>query len=76
VKVRLQTQPYDNRLYTGGFDCLMKLLKNEGILALYKGSFNELSLENPYIRYFGSFAWLWPLSFNSIWDGWNHEESL
>lgn len=35
IKVRMQTQTPTNS-YSGLFDCVTKLLKNEGPLALYK----------------------------------------
>jgi hypothetical protein len=38
IKVRLQTQPKDNKLYFGIVDCLTKIIKNEGPFALYKGT--------------------------------------
>lgn len=37
IKVRLQAQQHDAPIYKGAFDCLKKLLANEGPLALYKG---------------------------------------
>lgn len=37
IKVRLQTQSAANKMYNGIADCLMKIIKNEGFLALYKG---------------------------------------
>lgn len=39
IKVRLQTQPQDAKIYNGIVDCLTKIVKNEGPLALYKGSY-------------------------------------
>ena len=38
IKVRLQTQPQKAPLYTGIIDCLKKIIKREGALALEKGS--------------------------------------
>jgi len=38
IKVRLQTQPKEAPQYSGIVDCLKKIVKNEGPLALYKGS--------------------------------------
>jgi len=37
LKVRLQTQPIDNPIYSGLVDCVYKTLKWEGISGLYKG---------------------------------------
>lgn len=37
LKVRLQTQPTENPLYSGLFDCFKKTLKWEGIGGLYRG---------------------------------------
>jgi hypothetical protein len=37
IKVRLQTQSKENPQYRGIVDCLTKIIKNEGPLALYKG---------------------------------------
>lgn len=37
IKVRLQTQSAANKMYNGIADCLMKIIKNEGFFALYKG---------------------------------------
>ena len=39
IKVRLQTQPKDAKVYNGIIDCLFKIIKNEGPFALYKGIF-------------------------------------
>jgi hypothetical protein len=40
IKVRLQTQSKEAPLYNGIADCLSKIVKNEGPLALYKGTFS------------------------------------
>lgn len=37
IKVRLQTQSKEAPQYSGIVDCLTKIIKNEGPLALYKG---------------------------------------
>ena len=37
IKVRLQTQSKEAPQYGGIVDCLTKIVKNEGPLALYKG---------------------------------------
>lgn len=37
IKVRLQTQDANAKVYNGILDCLTKIIKNEGPLALYKG---------------------------------------
>lgn len=37
IKVRLQTQSSQGRLFNGAWDCLVKTLKWEGIGGLYKG---------------------------------------
>ena len=37
IKVRLQTQSKQAPQYSGILDCLGKIIKNEGPLALYKG---------------------------------------
>jgi len=37
IKVRLQTQSNSNKLYNGIVDCFLKIVKNEGPMALYKG---------------------------------------
>lgn len=37
VRIRLQTQPAKNRLYTGPIDCIKKLYSRGGIRALYRG---------------------------------------
>lgn len=43
VKVRLQTQKAGDKLYSGAFDCLNKIIKNEGgIKTLWKGSLPPL----------------------------------
>ena len=47
IKVRLQTQSKEAPQYNGIVDCLTKIIKNEGPLALYKGIsliIKELSL--------------------------------
>jgi hypothetical protein len=38
IKVRLQTQSKEAPNYSGIIDCLTKIIKNEGPLALYKGT--------------------------------------
>ncbi len=38
IKVRLQTQSAANKVYNGIADCLSKIIKNEGVFALYKGN--------------------------------------
>ena len=37
VKVRLQTQTLNHRLYSGSLDCFIKIAKQESILGFYKG---------------------------------------
>lgn len=37
LKVRLQTQPLHNPVYSGVVDCFVKTLKWEGVGGLYKG---------------------------------------
>lgn len=37
VKVRLQTQTLNHRLYTGSLDCFIKIAKQESVLGFYKG---------------------------------------
>ena len=37
VKVRLQTQTINYRLYSGSFDCFVKIARQESILGFYKG---------------------------------------
>jgi solute carrier family 25 carnitine/acylcarnitine transporter 20/29 len=37
VKIRLQTQKFNHRLYSGSLDCFIKIAKNETILGFYKG---------------------------------------
>ena len=57
IKVRLQTETPNEPLYKGAFDCLWKLLKNEGIFALYKGNKAYIYLYITYImRYIGTLA--------------------
>lgn len=42
IKVRLQTQTAEAPLYNGIVDCLTKIVKHEGPLALYKGTLTPL----------------------------------
>lgn len=42
IKVRLQTQPQDAKIYNGIVDCFKKIVTNEGPLALYKGTLTPL----------------------------------
>jgi len=42
MKVRLQTQPFDNPMYNGLIDCAKKTMGNEGIGGFYKGVFSPL----------------------------------
>ena len=37
VKVRLQTQTLNHRLYSGSLDCFIKIAKQESLLGFYKG---------------------------------------
>ncbi|EGC38719.1 hypothetical protein DICPUDRAFT_75670 [Dictyostelium purpureum] len=37
IKVRLQTQPVGNPIYSGTMDCLRKTIQQEGFMGLYKG---------------------------------------
>jgi solute carrier family 25 carnitine/acylcarnitine transporter 20/29 len=37
IKVRLQTQTLNHRIYSGSLDCLIKIAKQESILGFYKG---------------------------------------
>jgi solute carrier family 25 (mitochondrial carnitine/acylcarnitine transporter), member 20/29 len=37
VKVRLQTQTLNHRLYSGSLDCFVKIAKQESVLGFYKG---------------------------------------
>jgi solute carrier family 25 carnitine/acylcarnitine transporter 20/29 len=43
IKVRLQTQPTANPIYSGAFDCLKKTLQWEGVGGLYKGVASPLA---------------------------------
>ncbi|KAI8064681.1 mitochondrial carrier domain-containing protein [Gongronella butleri] len=42
VKVRLQTQPLDRPLYSGPMNCIMHMLKTEGVKSFYKGMASPL----------------------------------
>lgn len=42
IKIRLQTQDSRNPEYSGILDCLKKTVKNEGFMALYKGTLSPL----------------------------------
>ena len=42
IKVRLQTQPQNAKIYNGIIDCLTKIIAQEGPLALYKGTLTPL----------------------------------
>lgn len=37
VKVRLQNQPFNHRLYSGSLDCFVKIAKQESVFGFYKG---------------------------------------
>lgn len=37
IRIRLQTQPANPRLYNGPLDCVMKLVKSNGIAGVFKG---------------------------------------
>jgi len=52
LKVRLQTQPINNPVYSGLADCFYKTLKWEGIGGLYKGvgKYTDLNKELSYHR--------------------------
>jgi len=78
IKVRLQSQNHKRPLYKGAIDCLKKLLKNEGVLALYKGLINYFFLKFQknyhFSRYLSSIDRLWTLPFNTIRCWWLYEE--
>jgi solute carrier family 25 (mitochondrial aspartate/glutamate transporter), member 12/13 len=42
VKTRLQNQRAIEKLYSGGIDCFIKVIKNEGALGLYRGLLPQL----------------------------------
>lgn len=42
VKTRLQNQRALERLYTGGIDCFLKVVRNEGVFGLYRGLLPQL----------------------------------
>jgi solute carrier family 25 aspartate/glutamate transporter 12/13 len=42
VKTRLQNQRATERLYSGGLDCFLKVIRNEGFLGLYRGILPQL----------------------------------
>ena len=42
IKVRLQTQPHNAKIYNGIIDCITQIIKKEGPLALYKGTLTPL----------------------------------
>jgi solute carrier family 25 carnitine/acylcarnitine transporter 20/29 len=42
VKTRLQSRAVSGATYTGGWDCFVKTIRNEGPLALYKGMMSPL----------------------------------
>jgi len=42
IKVRLQTQPPEHKIYDGMWDCITKIYKAEGPLAFYKGTLPPL----------------------------------
>jgi len=37
IRTKLMNQPTDKKIYSGFVDCVMKTIKNEGILSLYRG---------------------------------------
>ena len=47
IKVRLQTQSKANPQYAGIVDCLTKIIKSEGPLALYKGTILSIQALSP-----------------------------
>ena len=47
IKVRLQTQSKQAPQYSGIIDCLGKIIKNEGPLALYKGTLSLIKERSP-----------------------------
>lgn len=61
IKVRLQTQPTNPKLYNGIIDCLFKIIREEGPLALYKG-FIEF-----YERNFNAVDGSWNVGLNEVW---------
>lgn len=56
IKVRLQTQSATNKLYNGIYDCLTKIIKNEGFFALYKGILSLNSRQSYSIHWCWSFG--------------------
>jgi len=51
IKVRLQTTPLpkpgEEPLFRGTIDCLVKTVRNEGVLGLYKGLFTPVAFATP-----------------------------
>jgi hypothetical protein len=37
IRTRLMNQPADAKIYNNALDCLFKIVKNEGILVLWRG---------------------------------------
>lgn len=70
IKVRLQTQSGTNNLYNGIFDCLTKIVKNEGFFALYKGNWS-LNFRKSYTLH-----WCRYLRFCEIWTLRKLQENL
>lgn len=73
LKVRLQTQPTNPRIYDGVLDCLQKTLKWEGVGGLYKGVTSPLAGQMFFrASLFGAFGgskrWL-----GTNWDGTSRE---
>ena len=48
VSTRMYNQPNLKRIYSGYFDCVMKILKTEGIAAFYKGLFAQYLRIGPH----------------------------
>lgn len=55
IKVRLQTQSATNKMYNGIYDCLTKIIKNEGFFALYKGIISLNSRQSYSLHWCRSF---------------------
>jgi len=49
VRCRLSAQQLDNKIYNGIWDCLQKIAKQEGFLALYRGLMPTLYGIAPYV---------------------------
>lgn len=59
IRIRLQTQPANAKLYSGPLDCAAQLIKSNGLPGLFKGQVPTMFRDGiGYGCYFAAYEWL------------------